>query len=132
MKLFERTRCPYCNKKVNLFTTWALRREGEFHCPRCQGISNIVLDMRLSYISVGAAATSAVFFLIIRFLFSVEKLSALFFILIPIFIFYILSLFMVRLKKPVKKKKKRSQNMRDNTISKKWNDSYDLEQTKVL
>ena len=34
MKGFRMPVCPYCGKKVDLITTWMLRRQGEYRCPR--------------------------------------------------------------------------------------------------
>ena len=45
MKRFGRPQCPYCGKKVGILNTWTLRKRGEYTCPRCQGLSNVVLDI---------------------------------------------------------------------------------------
>ena len=44
MQYFGVPRCPYCKKRVNLIRTWSLKRQGEYRCPRCGGISNIFLS----------------------------------------------------------------------------------------
>ena len=44
MKYFGVASCPYCKKRVNLLRTWSLKRQGEYQCPRCSGISNIFLS----------------------------------------------------------------------------------------
>ena len=44
MQYFGIPTCPYCKKHVNLVRTWRLKREGEYKCPRCGGISNIYLS----------------------------------------------------------------------------------------
>ena len=44
MQYFGIPTCPYCRKRVNLIRTWKLKREGEYKCPRCGGISNVYLS----------------------------------------------------------------------------------------
>ena len=44
MQYFGVPKCPYCKKRVNFIRTWSLKRQGEYQCPRCGGISNIFLS----------------------------------------------------------------------------------------
>ena len=44
MQYFGVPKCPYCKKRVNFIRTWSLKRQGEYQCPRCGGISNIYLS----------------------------------------------------------------------------------------
>ena len=52
MRYFGVPTCPYCKKRVNLIRTWRLKREGEYKCPRCGGISNIYLSPLVYVFSV--------------------------------------------------------------------------------
>lgn len=136
MKGFRMPVCPYCGKKVDLITTWMLRRQGEYRCPRCRGVSTIFLDMKASFFAVAAVITALLIFLIIRVIMQRITLWTIFWILIPFILFYILSLFFVRLKRPVVRKVPRKKNgERKNTrtpSSVNWNDGDSMEHTRIL
>lgn len=100
MRKFEKPRCPYCGKKLSLPSTWIIKSQGEFLCPKCGGISNIVLD-RAVYLFAFLTVLLGAFFFILSYLqireFNVWLLLMVF---IPFFLFFLLSVFLVRLKKP--------------------------------
>lgn len=101
MKQLGRTVCPYCGKKVNFVITWGLRRRGEYSCPRCHGISNVFLTG--TAIATAFLAIMSSLLLVLCFLFFLKEavwwsIPA---VLAPYVIFYLVSLFCVRLKKPV-------------------------------
>ena len=104
MKSFKRPECPYCGKKVDFITAWMLRRRGEYLCSRCRGVSNVKMDMKTPYFAAGAILTTLILYFIIYFLFNSQSLAGLWWVLLPIFLFYIASLFLVRLQKPIIKK----------------------------
>jgi len=132
MKLFDLPSCPYCNKKMNFIAAWVLRREGEFRCPRCRGVSNIMLDIRLAFFAAGAVLLSALLFVILRIVCKIEGLNILFLSVLPILLFYIISVFFVRLKKPVmKKKRRRVPKQPENEIKREWADTNEIESTKI-
>ena len=132
MKLFQLPSCPYCNKKMNIIASWAIRREGEFRCPRCRGVSNIMLDIKLAFIAVASVLLSALLFVILRFVCEKESLGTLILCLLPILIFYILSVFFVRLKKPVmKKKRRRVPKQPEREAVREWADTNEIESTKI-
>ena len=134
MSSFEKPECPYCKKKVDLLTTWSLRRQGEYRCPRCRGVSTIVLDMKTPFFAVGAIVTAVMVFLVLRVVMQRVSLWNMVWVLLPFLIFYILSIFLVRLKKPVIKKvpkkgtrtKKRAAQAPED-----WGAQDNMEQTKV-
>ena len=132
MKFFQLPSCPYCNKKMNIIATWAIRREGEFRCPRCRGVSNIMLDIKLALIAVASVVLSALLFVILRIISQNESIGILILCISPILIFYISSVFFVRLRKPVMKKKRRrvSKQPERETI-KEWADTNEIESTKI-
>ena len=148
MNSFKRPQCPYCGKKIDYITAWMLRRKGEYLCSRCRGISNVKMDMKTPYLAIGAVLTTLILYFIIYFLFKTKSLNALIWVLLPIFLFYIASIFLVRLKKPVVKKvpkkkngreKSKNKNMNYHTssmnyksISNDWNAQDNFEHTKIV
>ena len=137
MKSFRKPVCPYCGKKVDRLTTWMLRRQGEYRCPRCRGVSTIVLDMKTSFLAVAAVITALLIFLIIRVILQKVTLWTIFWVLIPFLIFYILSVFLVRLKRPVVRKvPKRDAGKRKPSRSvppsARWNEGDSMEHTRIL
>ena len=65
MQYFGVPTCPYCKKRVNLIRTWSLKRQGEYRCPRCGGISNIYLSP-LVYVFALVAVFAGVFEMVAR------------------------------------------------------------------
>lgn len=101
MKQLGRTVCPYCGKKVNFVITWGLRRRGEYSCPRCHGISNVFLTGTAIAAAFLAIASSLLLVLCFIFLLQEAVWWSIPAVLAPYVIFYLISLFCVRLKKPV-------------------------------
>lgn len=106
MKQFGLPQCPYCGKKINPFYAWYLRTQGEYICPACGGVSNIGIT--------GAAKISGALVVVIDLvIFGIAMLDQsheppfgyLIAMAAPFLLFTILSAFMVRLKKPVLRRK---------------------------
>ncbi len=101
MSKFGRPVCPYCGKKVNLLRTWTLKLEGEYRCPKCAGISNVVLAPAVTILAAVAIFVSILVFIFYRFLLGSLTLRGILLMLIPYVLFYILSLFLVRLHRSI-------------------------------
>ena len=107
MQYFGVPTCPYCKKRVNLIRTWKLKREGEYKCPRCSGISNIYLSPLVYVFSVLAICAAVCIYFFHKFVLEDIQLMTCLYIFIPFAAFFILSLFTVYLKKPVIKRVQR-------------------------
>lgn len=101
MSKFGRPVCPYCGKKVNPLRTWTLKLEGEYRCPKCGGISNVVLAPAVTILAAIAIFVSILVFIFYRFLLGSLTFRGILFMLIPYIVFYLLSLFLVRLRRPI-------------------------------
>lgn len=99
MKLCK-PRCPYCGKKVNYANTWVLKTQGEYLCPKCGGISNIVLDRGVYFLAFLAILASSAFFLLSFLKFLPFDFWLFLLVILPFFLFFLISVFLVRLKKP--------------------------------
>lgn len=130
MKLFARPQCPYCKKKMNFMVTWLIRREGEFRCPRCGGISNIVLDAKLSIFGVLAVFTTLILFFVYRYVKNDERPELLLWLLLPIVLFYLLSFFFVRLRKNTRKRRKKA--VKAKKAAEPWKTAQLDENTKIV
>lgn len=104
MRYFGIPTCPYCKKRVNLIRTWSLKRQGEYQCPRCGGISNIFLSPLIHVFAVLAVFSGGALYFFHKFVLNDISLTTVLQILIPFAAFFLLSLFMVYLVKPVIKK----------------------------
>lgn len=104
MKYFGVASCPYCKKRVNLLRTWSLKRQGEYQCPRCNGISNIFLSPLIYVFALLAIFSGGAVYFFHKFILDDVTLSTVGQVLLPFVIFFLLSLFMVHLEKPVIKK----------------------------
>ena len=104
MKYFGVASCPYCKKRVNLLRTWSLKRQGEYQCPRCSGISNIFLSPLIYVFALLAVFSGGAVYFFHKFVLDDISLTTVGQVLIPFAIFFLLSLFMVHLEKPVIKK----------------------------
>lgn len=109
--------CPYCHKHVNLIRTWSLKRQGEYQCPRCGGISNIFLSPLVYVLALLAVFGGGAMYFFHKFVLDDIGLDTALYVFIPFAAFFLLSLFMVYLEKPVIKKvaksdynKRRSRN----------------------
>lgn len=107
MQYFGIPTCPYCRKRVNLIRTWRLKREGEYKCPRCGGISNIYLSPLIYVFSVLAICAGVCIYFFHKFVLGDIELFTCLYIFIPFGLFYLLSLFTVYLKRPVIKRVQR-------------------------
>lgn len=105
MKKFKLTSCPYCGKKINPLHSWYLKNQGEFLCPKCGGISNIVLDPAVYILGSAAVIAALSIFLITRIVGDIFSISVFLWMIIPFFLFSVLCCFLVRLKKPILRKK---------------------------
>lgn len=104
MKYIGVPRCPYCNKRVGFIRTWRLKREGEYKCPRCSGISNIYLSPLIYVLAVLAVFASGMLYFFHKFILSDMELTTAIEVAVPFALFFLLSLFMVYLEKPQLKK----------------------------
>lgn len=101
MKRFGRPQCPYCGKKVGILNTWTLKKRGEYTCPRCQGLSNVVLDIFVPLFAAIAIVVALFSFIVNRVGEYPITLATFLWILGPFLVFYIVSLFLVHLRRPV-------------------------------
>ena len=105
MKYFGISKCPYCGKRVNLVRIWSLRRQGEYKCPRCSGISNVFLSPLIHVAAILTIFASGVLYFFHKFVLNKLEITTVITVFLPFLIFYVLSLFMVYLEKPVLKKR---------------------------
>lgn len=103
MSKFRLPQCPYCGKKVNPLLGWYLKFQGQYHCSKCGGTSNVVLDSAVYIVAGVAVILSLVLLLICILLKKIFGLWGALLVIIPFLIFTVLSVFLVRLKKPVRK-----------------------------
>lgn len=101
MKYFSVPTCPYCKKRVNLIRTWSLKRQGEYLCPRCGGISNVYLSPLIYVFALMAVLGAGALYFFHKFVLDDVSLSTVLQVFIPFAAFFLLSLFMVYLEKPV-------------------------------
>lgn len=109
MKLFGVPTCPYCKKRVNLIRTWSLKRQGEYCCPRCAGISNIYLSPLVYVFALLAVFASGAVYFFHKYILDDISFSIVIQVIVPFAAFYLLSLFLVYLEKPVIKKVPKSE-----------------------
>lgn len=109
MHYFGVPTCPYCKKRVNIIRTWSLKRQGEYKCPRCGGISNIFLSPLIHIFAVLAIFSGGALYFFHKFILDDITLKTVVQIIIPFVAFYLISLFMVYLVKPVIKKVPRAE-----------------------
>ena len=109
MQYFGVPTCPYCKKRVNLIRTWSLKRQGEYRCPRCGGISNIYLSPLVYVFALVAVFAGVAIYFFHKFILDDITLTTGIQVVIPFAVFFLLSLFMVYLAKPVIKKVPRAQ-----------------------
>lgn len=109
MKYFGVPTCPYCRKRVNLVRTWSLKRQGEYQCPRCGGISNIYLSPLIYVLALLAVFAGGVMYFFHKFVLDDVTLKTALYVFLPFAVFFLFSLFMVYLEKPVIKKVSRAE-----------------------
>lgn len=106
MKKFRKPRCPHCGNKIGYMRAWVLKTQGEYLCPKCGAISNIVLD-RLAYLlAFLAVLVSAVFFALGMIGLLPVDIWLLLLVFLPFLLFYLIAVFLVRLKKPAVRKRR--------------------------
>ena len=110
MQYFGVPRCPYCKKRVNLIRTWSLKRQGEYQCPRCGGISNIYLSPLIYVFALLAVFSAGAVYFFHKFILNDVDLTTCFQVILPFVVFFLLSLFMVYLAKPVIKRVSREES----------------------
>ncbi len=96
----RKPKCPYCGTKLNYAKTWALKRRGEYICPKCGGLSNVRLDPLLYRFGILAILIGAVFCAAGW----LSGSSSIFWTvpgtIVPTVLFFLVSVFFVRLKRP--------------------------------
>lgn len=97
--------CPYCGKKVGFTKAWYLKKEGEYRCPECGGYSNILLDPLSPLLGTLAILCSILIFLLVRFLAGGISFWGILLMLFPYLLFFLFSVFLIRLRKPVFRKR---------------------------
>lgn len=104
MSIIGVPRCPHCKKGMNVFRIWKIKKQGEYLCPSCKNISNIYLSPLIYILAFMAIAISFAIYYFSKILFKELGIITVIYVIVPFIIFYILSLFMVYLKKPVVRK----------------------------
>ena len=100
MKKFRKPRCPYCGDRLNYAKSWVLKHRGDYICPKCGGISNIVLSSRIYGFGFLTVAIASVFFVIGLIFSSQLAIITLPGIFLAFLIFFLTSPLLVRLQKP--------------------------------
>jgi CXXC-20-CXXC protein len=137
MKKFRKAQCPYCGRKVSLLNSWFLKTQGEYKCPKCGGISNVKMDGAAYLFAALAVVLSGVFFTFYILFIKMFSWTFLVLVLVPFFLFYLISVFLVRLRKPVMKKKppegeKNPQSLRPPRQSEIKKETNNIERTIVM
>lgn len=109
MQYFGVPTCPYCKKRVNLIRTWSLKRQGEYQCPRCGGISNIYLSPLIYVAALLALFAGGAIYFFHKFVLDDVSLDTALQVFLPFAVFFLLSVFFVYLEKPVIKKVSREE-----------------------
>lgn len=109
MQYFGVPTCPYCKKRVNLIRTWSLKRQGEYQCPRCGGISNIYLSPLIYVVALLALFAGGAVYFFHKFVLNDITLDTALQVFIPFALFFLFSVFFVYLAKPVIKKVSREE-----------------------
>ena len=104
MQYFGIPTCPYCKKRVNLIRTWSLKKQGEYQCPRCGGISNIYLSPLIYVVALLALFAGGAVYFFHKFVLDDIGLETALQVFLPFAGFFLLSVFFVYLAKPVIKK----------------------------
>lgn len=104
MKYLGIPKCPYCKKRINIIRVWRLKKRGEYICPRCKGISNIFHSPFIYALALLCCASGFLIYFFEKYITNTVDLTTVLKVLIPFVVFYLLSLFMVYLEKPVIKK----------------------------
>ena len=106
MKKPETPQCPYCGKKLGFATAFSLRREGEYCCKACGGVSNITLVRRIYPFAGICVAIAAVFVVLGAFVLQTVNWLILLGTILPFVVFYIGTPFFLELKRPILHRRK--------------------------
>lgn len=60
--------CPYCGNKPTFLDAWLMKNKGEYFCPHCKNISDIVFKDKLYINFIKVSATSIIIMLISLFM----------------------------------------------------------------
>jgi hypothetical protein len=101
MATLHRAKCPYCGKKLNFFLAWTLKREGEYRCTACNGISNIIVEPFTRILAIIAIAVSALLFIVFGLIFNHITFWLVFAVILLFFLFFLLSSFTIHLERPI-------------------------------
>ena len=93
---FALPQCPHCGKRINPFYAWSIKSKGEFRCDSCGGFSDVKLGRPILWMVLFSVIIAAILLLTFMFMGSVH-LAFLPVMLVPFFIFTVLSPFFVRL-----------------------------------
>lgn len=91
--------CPNCGKRMNPLVAWLYKTKGEYCCPACGVCSNVVADPKTPGFGAVTVAISVVILLLFLFVFGGMNLLGMILLLVPFFLFTLLSPFLVRLQK---------------------------------
>lgn len=116
MHYFGVPTCPYCKKRVNIIRTWSLKRQGEYQCPRCGGISNIFLSPLVYVLALLAVFSGGAMYFFHKFVLDDISMKTAIYVFVPFAAFFLLSLFTVYLEKPVIKKVSKEEYHRKRSI----------------
>lgn len=96
---FHIPRCPYCGKKLSYLSAWAVKTQGEYRCKKCGACSDVVLGQGLYVMSLLMTSAGAVCFLLAFLKIQELNLFSVLMVVIPFALFFLLSVFFVRLRK---------------------------------
>ena len=100
MRRFRKPKCPYCGGKLNYAQSWTMKRRGEYICPKCGGISNVVLDPLIYGLGFLTVLSGAIFFIVglaMSIQYAKITLGGIFAVFLLLFL---VAPFLVRLRKP--------------------------------
>jgi hypothetical protein len=101
MATLHRAKCPYCGKKLNFFLAWTLKREGEYRCTACNGISNIIVEPFTRILAIIAVAVSALLFIVFGLILNHITFWLVFAVILLFLLFFLLSSFTIHLERPI-------------------------------
>ena len=95
-------RCPYCGKSVSYFTALVLRRRGEHYCKKCKKESNVHISKTIWVLFFAVLVIALIILGYFLFVSNRENPWFMLYVVIPYFLFFLLSPLFVRLR-PKKK-----------------------------
>lgn len=111
-KLYQ-SACPYCGKRVGYFKKWMLKNKGDYVCNACGNRSIVVINKIVVPMAIITVIISVLLVLLFTFLVDMEIWSIIL-IFIPFLIFFLASVFTVRLKQIVpNSRRKRKKTVKD-------------------